>query len=147
GSPQLAARFAEHLFLSPGRYRRPAWERMALRQATPFVVPYGGMNLPAWVWGAPLGRTDIPTVLLVHGWEGRGSQLAKFVSPLVERGFRVVTFDGPAHGDAPGIESSFVDLARALMAIGRVIGPSHGLIGHSVGGAAAILATQLGFEA
>ena len=37
-----------------------------------------------------------PTVLLVHGWEGRGSQLSAFAPALVKAGFRVVAVDMPA---------------------------------------------------
>jgi len=35
---------------------------------------------------------------MVHGWNGRGAQLGAFAPELVRVGFRVVTFDTPAHG-------------------------------------------------
>jgi pimeloyl-ACP methyl ester carboxylesterase len=86
-------------------------------------------------------------VILVHGWEGRGSQLARFVPPLLERGLRVVTFDAPGHGDSTLRRASVVEHARALRTVGLATGPVHAVIGHSVGGAAALFATRLGFEA
>jgi pimeloyl-ACP methyl ester carboxylesterase len=94
----------------------------------------------------PEGPAD-KTVLLVHGWEGRGSQLGAFVDPLVERGFRVVTFDAPGHGDSTLARGSIVEHERALHSIAREIGPVHAVIAHSVGGAAALLATRRGFHA
>jgi pimeloyl-ACP methyl ester carboxylesterase len=98
-------------------------------------------KLAAWRWG------EGPTVLLVHGWEGRGSQMAAFVEPLVERGFSVVAFDVPGHGDAPPGLASLVEHARALLSVGAHLGPLHAVIAHSVGGAAALFGTRLGFDA
>jgi pimeloyl-ACP methyl ester carboxylesterase len=84
----------------------------------------------------------------VHGWEGRGAQLGAFVAPLALRGLRVVTFDAPGHGEAPLRRASVVEHARALLAVvERLGGEVHAVIGHSVGGAAALLATRLGLRA
>jgi pimeloyl-ACP methyl ester carboxylesterase len=158
-APDVAARWAEHIFLSPRRFARAYWEHELLVSGAESAISYDGGWLPTWSWagtearggkrGHGLGeRTlDAPTVLLVHGWEGRGSQLGGFVEPLVECGFRVVAFDAPGHGDSPLRAGSMVDHARAVVAIGRALGPVDAVIGHSIGGAAALLATRFGFEA
>ncbi|CAN5154768.1 hypothetical protein BH09MYX1_BH09MYX1_30250 [soil metagenome] len=141
-APELALRLAERAFLTAPRHSRPAWERSALEGARPWRVPFGGSHLPAWTWEA--NREDAKTALLVHGWEGRGSQLASFVEPLRARGFRVVAFDAPGHGDATSRTSSAVHIA---LAIERMVHALHGvdaIIAHSVGGAAASLALHLG---
>ena len=41
-------------------------------------------------------------VLLVHGWSGRSTQLFAFADKLLENGFMVISFDGPAHGKSTG---------------------------------------------
>lgn len=166
-APRLAAYWAERLFMTARRHERPSWERDALAQATAGRVPYAGSHLPIWTWHPAVdGRTpsrakphasaantndleDRPTVILVHGWEGRGSQLSAFVSQLTARGFRVVAFDAPGHGDAPLSRASVVEHARALMAVADHLGPEtiHAVIGHSVGGAATLLATRFGLSA
>lgn len=151
-APTLASMWAERLFLTARRHERPSWEKGALASARRARVDYEGGWLPAWVWkpvGAPRsGAFDSrKTVLLVHGWEGRGSQLATFVEPLLAEGLRVVAFDAPGHGDAKVARASVVDHARAVAAVARQLGPIHGVIGHSVGGAAALLATRFGLEA
>jgi pimeloyl-ACP methyl ester carboxylesterase len=140
-APALASSYAERLFLTARRHRRPAWEERALAGAERFAIPHHGKALPAWRWG-----TGASVILLVHGWEGRGSQLAAFVEPLVARGFSVVTFDVPGHGDAPAGRSSIVDHARAVASAGAYLGRLHAIIGHSVGGAAALYATRLGLR-
>ncbi|MBX3205963.1 MAG: alpha/beta fold hydrolase [Labilithrix sp.] len=149
-APALAARWAEHLFLTARRHERPSWEAEALASARPGRVRHEGGFVPTWTWSPPGARRSLetpPTVILVHGWEGRGSQLSAFVPRLVERGLRVVAFDAPGHGDSPLPRASVVEHARALASVGRAFGPARAVIGHSVGGAAALLATRFGFEA
>jgi len=140
-TPSLASRYAERLFLTARRHRRPAWEEAALASATFERIPHEGSYLPAWRWGE-----GSRTVLLVHGWEGRGSQLAAFVEPLVARGFSVVAFDAPGHGDAPSRTASLVEHARAVASVAAHVGPIHAVIGHSVGAAASLLASRFGFH-
>jgi pimeloyl-ACP methyl ester carboxylesterase len=154
-APDLAARWAEHLFLRARRHERPSWEAAALEIAEPGRVAYEDGFLPTWTWTPESGtegmtaRGDahLPTVLLVHGWEGRGSQLSTFVPSLLRHGLRVVTFDAPGHGDSPLQRASVIEHARAVAAVAKTIGPIHAVIGHSVGGAAALFATRLGFAA
>ena len=47
--------------------------------AEPFEVESLGAAVRGHVWG------EGPVVYLVHGWGGRGSQLASFVEPLRAR--------------------------------------------------------------
>jgi pimeloyl-ACP methyl ester carboxylesterase len=136
-SPTLGALAAESLFLSPRRHERPDWEAALLAKARRFHVAYAGKQLPAWEWG------EGPTVLLIHGWEGRGSQLGKFVAPLVRSGHRVVTLDLPGHGDAPSARVSVVDFARVIAQVHKQLGEIEGVIAHSVGAAASTFAYAL----
>ncbi|MEM7437050.1 MAG: alpha/beta fold hydrolase [Myxococcota bacterium] len=92
-----------------------------------------------WSWG------DGPTVLLVHGWNGRASQLSGFIGPLVDRGYRVVAFDAPAHGESPGKQTTIPEMVRALHQVSAELGEIHGVIAHSMGGAATLLAIDEGF--
>ena len=138
-SPALAARVAMEVFVRPRRHRLPAREAAALAAARFERVPFGDAHLPTWTWGEP----SQPPVLLVHGWEGRGGQLAAFVAPLRAAGFRVVAFDGPGHGRSPTQRSSAAHLALAIERMAQAIGPLAGVVAHSVGGAATALALRL----
>lgn len=173
GSTDLAARAAEHIFLTARRHPRPAWEQTILATAKRGRVPYGGSFLPTWTWtptdaarttsdandasanGAsnsagetsPGDPAKAPLVILTHGWEGRGSQLGAFVEPLVSAGFRVVTFDGPGHGECALPRASIVEQARAVLAVARAHDNDvHAVVAHSVGGAATLHATSLGLS-
>ncbi|HEY1959317.1 MAG TPA: alpha/beta fold hydrolase [Polyangiaceae bacterium] len=103
-------------------------------------VPFGDAHLPTWTWGDPAR----PAVLLVHGWEGRGAQLASFVPALRAAGFRAVAFDGPGHGRSPLHRSSAAHMALAIERMAQAFGPFAGVVAHSVGGAAVPLALRLG---
>ncbi|MFP5289226.1 MAG: alpha/beta hydrolase [Thermoanaerobaculia bacterium] len=142
-SPELAAAAAKPLFLSTRRHpvteRERAWLREAERVDLAGKVGDRG-PLAAWVWG----REGSPTVALLHGWEGRGSQLGAFAAPLVAAGFRVVAVDAPGHGDSPGRSSSLVAIADALRRLGERYGPFAGVIAHSAGTVGAVHAISRG---
>jgi pimeloyl-ACP methyl ester carboxylesterase len=140
-APRAVGRAAEALFCTPRRSARPAHEARILADATPFTIPFEGDRLAGWSWGAG------PTVLLVHGWNGRGAQLGALVEPLVAAGFRVVTFDGPAHGATGGRRATLASFSRAIVAVTCAVGPLHGVVAHSFGGAAATLALAGGVSA
>lgn len=141
-APGFASRIAVDLFMTPRRHRRPEREIALLREAVPFTVPLGsGASLQAWRWG-----TSGPVVLLVHGWEGRGSQLAPMVHPLLARGFSVVAFDAPGHGDSSGNRSSLPHFAWAVRSVADFVSDAFAIVAHSLGCAATTLALRDGLS-
>lgn len=143
-APDAAAAYAERLFLSVPRHPRPLWEAEILASAERDEVIIDDTAVPTWRWGAHGGGGGAgdPTVLLVHGWSGRGSQLGAFVAPLVDAGFRVVTFDGPGHGDAKARLGSVVTQARATAGMVAHLGGVSAIVAHSVGAASSTLAAS-----
>ena len=136
-APALAERVAERLFFTPPRHPQPAAERAALDGAEPFALRAAGTT----VRGHRLGAG--PVVLLVHGWGGRGGQLAAFAPPLVSAGCSVVAFDGPGHGESGGRTTNLARLADAIGAVTARFG-GRAAIGHSFGGASLALALHRG---
>src|SRR3989454_11666617 len=140
-APALAARVAERLFLSAPRHPAPARETAVLAGARTTIVRVDGAPVTTWTWGHG------PRILLVHGWGGRGAQLAGFVGPLVASGCSVVTFDAPGHGSSPQAPSSIVAFLAAIQAIDRTLGPVRGIVAHSIGTVAAARALYEGLGA
>ena len=142
-SEDLGTTLAERLFTTPRRHARPPRERTVLATAREGVVDVT-LRAPRWNWqSVPVAtwRWGVgPAVLLVHGWEGRGSQLGAFVEPLVAAGMSVIAFDAPGHGDSPEHRLYLTDLADAIADVAATAGPLHGIIAHSFGAAAALLA-------
>jgi pimeloyl-ACP methyl ester carboxylesterase len=122
----------------PEKVRRPRGE---LPAPTPFEV--------GTIRGQSYG--DGPAIYLVHGWGGWGLQLAAYIQPLVDEGFRVIAYDAPSHGDsAPGREgtgaSTLLELADALKAVVAAQGPAYGVVAHSLGAPATALAMRDGLD-
>ncbi|MBC8424724.1 alpha/beta fold hydrolase, partial [bacterium] len=127
-APGPSGRAAARLFTySHGRRQLDAQEALWLRDATPFELDCDGRTLAAWSWG------DGPTVLLHHGWGGRGAQLGAFAAPLVAAGFSVVTYDAPAHGASPGRFTNGVEFARTIAEASRQLHGLHAVVAHSLG--------------
>lgn len=140
-SPSLASRLAVELFRTPRRFRRPAREEAHLRSAEARDVHLGNdTRIRVWRWGSG------PLVVLAHGWEGRGSQMGEFVSPLTAAGFSVAAFDAPGHGESSGAQSSLPHFAWALRGVADRLGEPHAVVAHSLGCAAATLAVRDGLR-
>jgi pimeloyl-ACP methyl ester carboxylesterase len=135
--PGIARRQAERLFTRPPRYAGRRRNPVDARHET---VEADGRKIAVW----QAGRPGAPAVLLAHGWGGRGVQLGSFVVPLLERGYRVVWFDQPGHGESGRGPVGLPDLVRAAQALGYVYGPFEAAIGHSLGAAALGLALRQG---
>ena len=140
-APGIAARWAESIFCTPPRHEPRSTDEAFLATGRRFTVRSEGQQLAAWEWGRG------PAVVLVHGWGSRAGRFSVMAAALIDAGFRVVAFDGPAHGESTGRFASLPEFARALRAVGDEIGAIHGLVGHSLGGAAAVLALRDGLTA
>lgn len=136
--PPLANRWAFNLFFKPIRFTWPKREMPVMESAVKFRLNAGNLQVQCYSWGQG------PVVLFVHGWSGRGTQFFKFVEPFVERGFKVVAFDGPAHGASSGKRTNIIEFEQVLKALKEYYGDICGVITHSFGGAATIFAMSQG---
>ncbi len=122
-------------FLTPPRKSPSAKEQKLREQAEIFSIPTEIVNLTAYSWG------EGATVLLVHGWGGRGTQFgSSFVKPLVESGYRVLAFDAPAHGKTPGKQTNGFEIAEAIANVVAKESPIDSIIAHSLGVASTVFA-------
>jgi len=136
-APGAMGRLATRLWFTPPRPRRPEAERALLAEAEEaFELVLDGKRIRGHAWGQG------PTVLLVHGWGGRGAQWRAFVPPLLARGFRVVIFDGPAHGDSDGRTTDVPEFARVIEALALREDGLHAMLAHSFGAVCAAFAAK-----
>lgn len=142
-APEVAARWAETIFCTPPLHVPPAADEEFVSTGARFTVRSEGQDITAWEWGSG------PTVMLVHGWGSRAGRFRVMATALLESGFRVVAHDAPAHGRSTGRFASLPEFARALRAVADRAGARdiHGIVGHSLGGAAACLAMRDGLAA
>lgn len=125
-APALAARYALNIFRTPRKRNIP--EGAIFEKATWGKVAYQDFHLTTYTWDG-----DGQTVLLVHGWESSAERVAVLVEPLLAAGYRVVAFDGPAHGNSEGKYADPLEFAEAVVAVANSLGHVHGIIAHSLG--------------
>lgn len=77
-----------------------------------------------------------PTVLLVHGWSGRASQMGKIAKELSEQGYKTISFNAFAHNGSLAKQTTVIEFAEIIKDIHKNHGPFKACIGHSLGGIA-----------
>jgi len=134
-APRLAGRWLYHLWLATHRFPAPPREIRWRQQAVAFTVAADGGPLSLYSWGQG------PAVLLLHGWNGRATQMGAFAAPLLQAGYRAVALDAPAHGRSPGNSTTIFQIIDAVNRTADAVGPLAGVITHSF--AAMVIARAL----
>ncbi|GMV07729.1 MAG: hypothetical protein AMXMBFR53_40040 [Gemmatimonadota bacterium] len=113
------------------------------------TIPSGEHELGAWLL-TPTLASDRPLVLLAHGWGANYGVLLGLAEPLVLSGYPVLLFDVRGHGrneEVPYVTvRHFRDDVEAVAhwAAERFPERKRVLVGHSLGGAASVLAAERG---
>src|ERR1051325_9513457 len=102
--PELSAQAAKRVLLHPRRHQPRPYEAAARKSARRVTFRFG---LSGLAWGQP----GDPVVLMLHGWEGRPTQFAGFVTPLVAAGRQVIALEAPGHGESPGEQATLMEFA------------------------------------
>ncbi|MFD9870968.1 alpha/beta hydrolase [Streptomyces niveus] len=137
-SPALAGKAAFRLFRKPrGRSRLRPDERPVMDRAQIGEIAVGGGRAVSYRWG-----TGERPVLLVHGWESRGSRFATLVSELLDLGLSPIAFDAPGHGAATGETMTILDLRDIITALDAQHGPFEMVVAHSLGVTATFVAVR-----
>lgn len=128
-APKLVGRIGFLLFRTTQRYPLPSRERSWVDGAEPVELLLDGERLCGWSWG------EGPSVLLMHGWGGRGSQMGGLATAIAEAGFRAIALDAPGHGGSAGRLSSLPQFAATVALAAEKFGPLRGVVAHSFGAA------------
>jgi hypothetical protein len=121
-------------FFKPRSYAVTPLERQFLENGTPFHIHVHDNKIRCWKWGSG------PGILFVHGWNGRGVNLAYFFEGFISAGYSVITYDAPAHGKSEGHVTNYFELSDTVRSF---LDPSHGfniqgIIAYSIGASAVI---------
>jgi len=142
-SPFLASRFAAKLFLTPFKYKLPGREKEMDSNSIQEKVMVPSMDREIVTYKYGKGEKK---VLLVHGWSGRGTQLAKIAEALKDKGYMVISFDAPAHGKTQDKMSMMPFFIKAVHYLDEHYGSFDAVIGHSLGGMSALKAISDGLK-
>ncbi len=143
--PEYYANRAYEQWFTTTRFKTPSYEQPALDTAQRETVIVNDLPIAVYVW--PGQQTDYDrTVLFIHGWTGRGTQSVNYIDSLRKAGFRIISFDGPAHGASPGKQTSLLQMTDTVLALGRHYGKIDAAITHSFGGMILAYAMSLGLK-
>lgn len=139
--PGLTARVFLRLYSTPpGRKLRESQlafgaqarqERWLFRE---YAFSQRKIGIQGYRWGVSDRK-----VLLLHGWGGSPLDFRQLVGALVEGGYEVISYDGPAHGASGGKRSNLVQWMHILQQVQQQVGPVEAIVGHSLGGLNAAL--------
>ena len=143
-TPSKTAHSTLHRFIRPRRSEVKEWEKQAEAKGERFQL---NELISAISW-SPLVHSGAnhKSLLLVHGWESRATQMYGIVPELLELGYQVTAVDMPAHGHSGG------DIAHAPAFIDTVLlaqeklGKFDAVVGHSMGAGASGIALSQGLE-
>ncbi len=128
---------------------RRAAERVAAdmgHPVTPVELTVDGLAIRGSLIEPQSVRPDSPIAVLIHGWTGDSGTMLNLAKPLLAAGLPVLVFDVRSHGRSDRASAvtvrHFRDDLLAMLDSLREIRPGRRIvvIGHSLGGAAAILA-------
>jgi len=118
-----------------------AAEQAALSKASRFRYGPDSGNA-AWSWGQG------PLVILVHGWGGRGAQMAPLATSIAEAGFRCVAFDIAGHGESQQHSTQWEYFLRDIQLVTAHLGEEpFAYVGHSAGALTMMAARSRGLSA
>ena len=126
-SPQLASPVLFKLFCTPRRMK--SRNKGIFSHAEISIVKADGEK----IWTYKFGNSD-KRILLVHGWEGQANDFHKIITKLVDEGFEVIAFDGPAHGKSSGKQTHAIQFGEVIKDLSDKFGGFQSIIGHSFGG-------------
>lgn len=137
-APPMAGKFAARAFTSTRNEANPP--RQAFTPIGAKVITFKKLHSKVkniYVWGE---KGEI--VLLVHGWGADCGSMFGFISPMLKLGYRVATFDGPAHGASEGSRTTMAEYVADTQFVIEQIGDVSRVIAHSLGGIVAMAALK-----
>ena len=127
------------------RFKTPVYELPALDSARKEILNVNDLPISVYIWWDK-GSEPQKTLLFVHGWTGRGTQIVNYINKLNAIGYRVISFDGPAHGNSPGEQTSALEMTDVVLALYKHYGSFDAAITHSFGGMILAYAMSLGVK-
>lgn len=113
-------------------------------------IPAGDHELAGWLLKPSEARDSEPLVIMAHGWGANYSTVLRLGEPLARAGHDVLLYDVQGHGrNGPVPFVTIRHFRDDLMAVARWArerfpGRPLALVGHSMGGAAGVLAVAEG---
>lgn len=139
----MAAAFALKLFETPIKYKMPKREQKMyeVSHKSKLILPESQKEIVVYE-----NKFGPKKVLLVHGWNGRGTQLVSIAKAFKELNYTIVSFDAPGHGKSSKTNANMKHFIEAIFELDKKYNGFDVLIGHSLGGMSVINALGRGLQ-
>ncbi len=135
--PSIAVSLAKSIFFTPIKFAPHFKELEWINSCVKYNIIHKKNEIRVLCW-KPLIVPNNRRVLLIHGWSGRASQMGYIASELSKKGFLVDAFDAAGHGKSTGKQTNMIGFAEIIANLSQKNGVYDVLIGHSLGGVAAV---------
>jgi pimeloyl-ACP methyl ester carboxylesterase len=136
-SNRRAAEETFRLFCTPQKLTNTS-KPPAFNYAELLYIKLYGLKVKGYRW-----NKDKPVkVLILHGFSSSAYKFSNYIAPLIEKGYEVIAFDAPAHGNSAGKTINAMEYSKMIEVIIKAFGPVNAFIAHSFGGIALSLALE-----
>lgn len=136
-SKRRAAEEALDLFRTPQRRTKKEPSKI-FDQAEKLIFDLDGISIRGYRWN----RNENKRCLIIHGFESSIVNFEQYIHPLISKGYEVLAFDAPAHGNSGGKWITAPLFAKMITTIYENYGPVNSFIAHSFGGLALSIALE-----
>lgn len=139
----MAAAFALKLFETPIKYKMPKREQKMyeVSHKSKVILPESEKEITVYE-----NKFGAKKVLLVHGWNGRGTQLVSIAKAFKELNYSIISFDAPGHGKSLKTTANMKHFIEAIFELNKKHNGFDVIIGHSLGGMSVINCLGRGLE-
>ncbi|MEG0917484.1 MAG: alpha/beta hydrolase [Myroides sp.] len=139
----MAAAFALKLFETPIKYKMPKREQKMyeVSHKSKLTLPKSGKEIVIYE-----NKFGPKKVLLVHGWNGRGTQLVSIAKAFKELNYTIISFDAPGHGKSTKTAANMKHFIEAVFELDKKYNGFDVMIGHSLGGMSVINSLGRGLQ-
>lgn len=134
-SKKKAAKQAFELFSTPFLKSK---KKADPQNAEKIRFSFNELNITGYRWNHPRPQK----ALILHGFGSAAHKFEHYAPLLAEKGYEVLAFDAPAHGESDGSTTNAVEYSLMIKQVTEIFGPVKFFLAHSFGGIALSLALE-----
>jgi pimeloyl-ACP methyl ester carboxylesterase len=112
--------------------------KAAVKNAEPVQFKLQKLTINGYRWNYPQKEK----ILILHGFGSAAHKFEHYAVPLAEKGYEVLAFDAPAHGESDGTKTNAIEYSEMIKKVMEEYSPVKNFIAHSFGGISLSLALE-----
>ena len=112
--------------------------KVPLKNAETIQLTLNNKKVNGYRWNHPQAHK----ALILHGFGSAAHKFEDYATMLVEKGYEVLAFDAPAHGNSEGTRTNAIEYCSMIKEVIAKHGPIQSFLAHSFGGISLSLALE-----